>query len=69
VNIKTASVIYKENNQNEINYIRIITTDEKYMSIPADNACVQYQEYLAWLAEGNEPLPPDEPEQSEEPNA
>ena len=24
-----------------------------------------YQEYLAWLAEGNEPLPPDEPEQEE----
>ena len=25
-----------------------------------------YQEYLAWLAEGNEPLPADEPEQPEE---
>jgi len=24
-----------------------------------------YQEYLAWLAEGNEPLPPDEPETTE----
>jgi len=28
-----------------------------------------YQEYLQWLAAGNEPLPADEPEQSEEPNA
>lgn len=26
-----------------------------------------YQEYLAWLAEGNEPLPADEQPQQEEP--
>ena len=38
-------------------------------SIPFDPANTDYQEYLAWLAQGNEPLPADEPEQSEEPNA
>ena len=34
--------------------------------IPFDPANTDYQAYLQWLAEGNEPLPADEPEQSEE---
>jgi len=29
--------------------------------IPFDPDNTDYQEYLAWLAEGNEPLPADEP--------
>ena len=30
--------------------------------IPIDPANTDYQEYLEWLAEGNEPLPADTPE-------
>ena len=40
--------------------IRRTNPDGSYSWIPkcVDNA--DYQEYLAWLAEGNEPLPPDQ---------
>lgn len=31
-----------------------------YTSIPFALDNTDYQQYLAWLAEGNEPLPPDE---------
>jgi hypothetical protein len=32
--------------------------------IPFDPANTDYAEYLEWLAEGNEPLPADAPEQA-----
>ena len=38
------------------------TIDHAY--IPFDEANTDYQAYLKWLAEGNEPLPPDEPEET-----
>lgn len=38
-------------------------TDMTY--IPFDPANRSYQEYLQWIAEGNEPEPADEPQQEE----
>ena len=42
----------------------VIRTDgaDCYTSIPFDPANTDYQTYLKWLAEGNEPLPADEAE-------
>jgi hypothetical protein len=35
---------------------------ERNSFIPFDQVNVDYQDYLKWIAEGNEPLPADEPE-------
>jgi len=51
---------YKDYDNNLID--NAIIRIEDGVTIPFDPANTDYQEYLAWLAEGNEPLPPDEPE-------
>jgi hypothetical protein len=38
----------------------VIQKDGFVISIPFDPANTDYQEYLKWVAEGNEPLPADE---------
>ena len=40
------------------NEIGVKSTDTAF--IPFDPANTDYQQYLKWLAEGNEPLPADE---------
>ena len=46
------------NNQN--GDVDTIHDQENGLFIPVDNANTDYQQYLAWLAEGNEPDPADE---------
>ena len=41
--------------------VRITLTSGAVLAVPKDPANTDYAEYLEWLAEGNEPLPADEP--------
>ena len=44
---------------------QIVLRIADYTFIPFDPANTDYQEYVAWLAEGNEPLSADESETTE----
>jgi hypothetical protein len=50
---------YKIKHDTNGNPISIVRSDG--WSIPFDPANTDYQAYLEWIAEGNEPLPADEP--------
>ena len=54
-------MIYKKCNFNNVGLESVILI-ERQAYIPFDPANVDYQDYLKWLAEGNEPLPADEPQ-------
>ena len=49
------------NNADGVLYTVIRIEDQVIMTLSDANNSPEYQEYLAWLAEGNEPLPADEP--------
>ena len=51
--------MYKKYNTPFGNYVIHRLTDNAF--IPLDPANTDYQAYLKWLEEGNEPLPADEP--------
>jgi hypothetical protein len=48
----------------DANQVVLTTHDGLKKHIPFDPANTSYQEYMQWLAEGNEPLPADEPQEN-----
>ena len=46
----------------EVNAVIFTKDNGQTIGIPFDPANADYQEYLEWLAEGNEPISADQPE-------
>jgi hypothetical protein len=61
MNIQSAKIKNKLDST-EPSSIIVILSSGVQMSIPFDISNSDYQEYLKWVAEGNTPAPPDEPE-------
>lgn len=47
-------------NEIQTNSVNKFINGEQVLAIPIDSANTDYQKYLEWLAEGNEPLPAEE---------
>jgi hypothetical protein len=52
--------LLKDKRTNNITNIELTDSNNKKYCIPLDEANTDYQEYLAWVAEGNTPEPADE---------
>jgi hypothetical protein len=61
MNIQSAKIKNKIDSI-EPDSIIVILSSGVQMSIPFDPSNSDYQKYLEWLAEGNEPEPADQPE-------
>ena len=51
--------LYKDEQSGKLLSIFKIKDNQIVMSLPFDPDNTDYQEYLKWVAEGNEPLPAD----------
>jgi hypothetical protein len=51
-------VMYKQHKNDSGTVVSLLRSDG--WTVPIDPANTDYQEYLKWVAEGNQPLPADE---------